>query len=121
NADRFEEAAQAFQGVLDLYAGDAKVAIQADIEHEAEQYFVYSLAAAGGAAAYERAFPAGEPERPYARRVLRAMGQPFRRHGELKNAASVDALYLQRWPADAAALDVVGRLAETQARSERPE
>jgi len=120
NADRFDAAAQAFQGVLDLFAGDARIKVQADIEHEAEQYFVYSLAAAGGAAAYERVFPAGGPERPYERRVLRAMGQHFRRYGELTNAVAVDALYLRRWPDDPAALDVAARLADTQQRAERP-
>jgi tetratricopeptide (TPR) repeat protein len=120
NADRFEAAAEAFRGVLDLYAGDARLAVQADIEHEAEQYFVFSLAAAGGAAAYERAFPEGARDQPYARRVLRAMGQHFRRYGEFADAATVDRLYLKRWPSDPAALDVVGRLAETQQRAERP-
>jgi TolA-binding protein len=124
NADRFEEAAQAFRGVLDLYASDARLSIQADIEQEAEQYFVFSLAAAGGADAYERQFPAGDSsrsrERPYARRVLRAMGQHFRRYGEFGRAVAVDELYLKRWPADAAALEVAGRLAETQAKAERP-
>jgi outer membrane protein assembly factor BamD (BamD/ComL family) len=119
NVDRFEAAAVAFRGVLDLYASDASVHVQAEIEHEAEQYFVYSLAAAGGAQAFERAFPAG-PERPYERRVLRAMGQHFRRYGELGNATQADELYLQRWPSDPAALDVAGRLAETQSRAERP-
>ncbi len=119
NADRFEEAAAAFRGVLDLYASDARLSIQADIEHEAEQYFVYSLAAAGGAEAYERAFPNGD-EHPYGKRVLRAMGQHFRRYGEFAEAATVDRLYLKRWPTDPTALEVVARLAETQQRAERP-
>jgi outer membrane protein assembly factor BamD (BamD/ComL family) len=119
NADRWEAAAQAFRGVLDLYASDTRLRVQADIEQEAEQYFVYSLAAAGGAEAFERAFPRGA-ERPYERRVLRAMGQHFRRYGEFTDAAAVDRLYLERWPSDPAALDVVGRLAESQRRAERP-
>ena len=120
NADRWQAAAEAFRGVLDLYADDVRLRVQADIEHEAEQYFVYSLAAAGGAAAFERAFPTGA-ERPYERRVLRAMGQHFRRYGEFTEAAAVDQLYLRRWPSDPAALDVVGRLAESQRRGERPD
>ncbi len=119
NSDRFAEAAESFRGVLDLYAGDERPSVQADIEHEAEQYFVYSLAAAGGAEAYERAFPPGSA-RPYERRVLRAMGQHFRRYGEFADAATVDQLYLKRWPSDPSALDVVSRLAETQQRAERP-
>ena len=120
NADQFEAAAAAFRGVLDLYASDAHLSVQADIEHEAEQYFVYSLAAAGGADAYERQFPASGREPSYERRVLRAMGQHFRRYGELSRAVATDELYLRRWPADAAALEVAGRLAETQGRAERP-
>jgi TolA-binding protein len=120
NADRWQQAADAFRGVLDLYAEDTRLRVQADIEQEAEQYFVYSLAAAGGAEAFERAFPASA-ERPYERRVLRAMGQHFRRYGEFADAAAVDQLYLRRWPADPSALDVVGRLAESQRRGERPD
>ena len=121
NADRFDAAARAFRGVMDLYASEAKLQLQTDIEHEAEQYFVYSLAAAGGADAFVREFPAGDAERPYERRVLRAMGQHFRRYGELTKAAAADELYLDRWPGDPAALDVAGRLAETERRAERPD
>jgi len=121
NADRFDAAASAFRGVMDLYAGEAKLQLQTDIEHEAEQYFVYSLAAAGGADAFAHEFPTGEAERPYERRVLRAMGQHFRRYGELTKAAAADQLYLDRWPGDPAALDVAGRLAETEHRAERPD
>src|SRR5262249_12822429 len=94
--------------------------MRADMEHEAEQCFVYALAAAGGAAAYEREFPDGAPEPPYERRVLRAMGQHFRRYGELGHAVAVDQLFLKRWPNDPAALEVVGRLADTEHRAERP-
>src|ERR1051326_6899008 len=96
-------AADAFRGVLALYASDARLSVQADIEHEAEQYFVYSLAAAGGAEAFARAFPPGRAEPPYERRVLREMGQHFRRYGELPRAVAVDQLFLERWPGDAAA------------------
>ena len=121
NADQFDEAARAFRGVMDLYAGKAKLELQTDIEHEAEQYFVYSLAAAGGADAFAREFPAGGDERPYERRVLIAMGQHLRRYGELKEAEAVDQLYLERWPGDPAALEVAGRLADTEHRAERPD
>jgi outer membrane protein assembly factor BamD (BamD/ComL family) len=120
NADRYDDAARSFRGVMDLYAGEATLHLQTDIEHEAEQYFVYSLAAAGGADAFAREFPAGDAERPYARRVLRAMGQHFRRYGELSKAVAADQLYLERWPGDAAALEVAGRLADTERRAERP-
>jgi outer membrane protein assembly factor BamD (BamD/ComL family) len=106
---------------MDLYAGEAKLQLQTDIEHEAEQYFVYSLAAAGGADAFAREFPAGETERPYERRVLRAMGQHLRRYGELTKAVAVDQLYLDRWPGDPAALEVAGRLADTEHKAERPD
>lgn len=119
DGNRFGAAATAFRGVLDLYAGNARLSVQADIEHEAEQYFVYSLAAAGGAKAYEQSFPSGH-EPPYARRVLRAMGQHFRRYGQMDDAITADELYLKRWPADVAALEVAGRLADTQHRAERP-
>ncbi len=119
NAGRFAPAAEAFRDMLDLYAGGAGARVQADLEHEAEQYFVNSLAASGGAVAFARTFPAGA-ERPYERRVLRAMGQHFRRYGEFKDAAAADQLYLARWPADPAVLDVVGRLAESQHNAERP-
>lgn len=118
DADRFEEAAKAFRGVLDLYASEAGRRVQADLEHEAEQYFVYSLAASGGAEAYARSFPEGDRS-PYAERVLRALGQHFRRYGEFGNAIAVDQLYLKRWPSDAAALDVAHRLADTQHKAER--
>ena len=121
NADRFDAAARAFRGVMDLYASEAKLQLQTDIEHEAEQYFVYSLAAAGGAAAFAGEFPAGSAERPYERRVLRAMGQHFRRYGELTKAAAADQLYLDRWPGDPAALEVAARLADTEHRAERPD
>ena len=120
DANRFEAAAEAFRGVLDLYAGDARLSVQADIEHEAEQYFVFSLAAAGGAGAYDRTFPAGATTPGYARRVLRAMGQHFRRYGQMDDAIAADELYLKRWPADGAALEIAGRLADTQHRAERP-
>jgi outer membrane protein assembly factor BamD (BamD/ComL family) len=121
NADRFDAAASAFRGVMDLYEGEAKLHLQTDIQHEAEQYFVYSLASAGGADAFAREFPAGGPERPYERRVLRAMGQHFRRYGELTKAAAADELYLDRWPGDPAALEVAARLADTEKKAERPD
>src|SRR5262249_59607676 len=78
-------------------------------------------ARAGAAGAWGRDFPAGGEERPYERRVLRAMGQHFRRYGELTNAAAADELYLQRWPGDPAALDVVNRLADTEHKAEKPD
>ena len=119
DAERFEPAAQAFRAVLDLYAREDRTKVQADLEHEAEQYFVYSIAASGGAPAFARAFPAGS-EAPYERRVLRALGQHFRRYGEFGSAIAVDQFYLQRWPGDAMALEVAHRLADTQHKAERP-
>ena len=119
NAGRFTPAAESFCAVLDLYASESGPRVQADLAHEAEQYLVNSLAASGGVGAFERAF-SGSTARPYDRRVLRAMAQHFRRYGELKDAAAADQLYLARWPSDPAVLEVVGRLAESQRRAERP-
>lgn len=118
DANRFDAAAQAFRGVLDLYASGQGKQVQADLEHEAEQYFVFSLAASGGAQAFERDFPEGSAA-PYAQRVLRTLGQHFRRYGEFTNAIAVDQLYLKRWPGDQTALDVAHRLADTQHKAER--
>ena len=117
--DRYREAADAFGAVLDLYASSERGSIRVEIEGEAQAYLVYSLAGAGGAPAFADYF-GRVGARPYERRVLMALGQHYRRYGELPAAAATDRLWMERYPTDADALVIAQRLVETWARSNRP-
>lgn len=119
NQDQFVPAAEAFRGVMDLYATGRRVEIHADIEREAESYLVHSLAGAGGAPAFATFFDATH-HRAYEERVLMALGQHFRRYGLFAEAVETDQLFLDRFPLQAEALTSAQRLIETRARSERP-
>jgi tetratricopeptide (TPR) repeat protein len=119
NGDRFAEAADAFRGVLDLYASDRRRQIQVDIEGEAEAYLVHSLAGAGGAKAFAAYFDR-IGRRPYEVRVLMAMGQQYRRLGRFGEATAADEMVIRRYPQSPEALLGAQRLIETRQRSEKP-
>lgn len=116
NEDRFDAAAAAFGSVLDAYAAHPEVAQQADLAAESESYLVHALAGGGGAEAFTRHF-AGTGSRPYELRVLLALGQHFRRYGELQRAAEVDVACMQRYPESAEALTSAMRLVQTHERA----
>ena len=118
NEDRFEAAADAFAQVLDLYGSEHRREIQADIEGEAEAYLLHSLAGAGGAEAFARYFDR-IGKRSYEQRVLLALGQHFRRYGELPRATEVDRLAITRYPDTPEALLSAERLVTTLVLSER--
>lgn len=113
NDDRFADAADAFRSVLDLYASGRRVEIQADIENEAEQYLVHSLAGAGGAKAFSAYFDK-IGHRDYETKVLLALGTQLRKLGLHQEAADVDALCLQRFPQHPDALAAARRLVDTR-------
>jgi tetratricopeptide (TPR) repeat protein len=119
NQDHFAEAAVAFAGVLDLYATEKRIAIQADIEGEAESYLVHSLAGAGGAPAFTAHFER-TGTREYELRILMALGQHFRRFGQFPQAAEADELALRRYPDHADALLSAQRLIDTHQRANQP-
>ena len=112
NQDHFLLAADAFRAVLDLY-GARHRQIGVDIEAEAEEYLVNSLAGAGGAPAFGRYFDRVGP-RPYERRTLVALGELFRHYGKYRDAAVVDEMVLARMANQPEALAAVRRLVETQ-------
>jgi len=119
NQEHFTDAVESFRGVLDLYAGADSSRIQVDVEREAEGDLVQTLARAGGAEAYARAF-ATPATRPYEKRVLLALGQHFRRYSLLGPAAAADELFLARYPLDPDALVSAARMVETHERSGHP-
>jgi tetratricopeptide (TPR) repeat protein len=115
NDDKFMAAADAFRSVLDLYASGRRVEIQADIENEAEQYLVHSLAGAGGAKAFATYFDK-LGHRPYETKVLLALGMQLRKLGLHEDAAAVDQLGLERYPEHPDALASARRLVDTRLR-----
>jgi TolA-binding protein len=119
NEERLPEAADAFRAVLDVYETRHRGRINVDIEGEAEAYLVHALARSGGAEAFASHFDRVGP-RPYERRVLRALGQHFRRYSLFDQAAAADQLYLRRYPLDPEALISAQRLPETYERWDRP-
>ncbi|TMQ70077.1 MAG: tetratricopeptide repeat protein [Candidatus Eisenbacteria bacterium] len=115
NAERLDDAADAFRAVLDVYQSRRDLRINVDIEGEAEAYLVHSLARAGGAAAFARHFET-VGGRPYEQRVLRDLALHFRRYSMYGEAAQAQELALVRYPLDADALASAGRLPETYER-----
>lgn len=120
NREKFTDAAEAFAGVLDLYASDKRAAIHADIEDEAQAYLVNALGNSGGAEAHQRFF-ATRPARPYERRTLLALGQHFRRYGQFADAVRVDELVIANHPLERDALVSAQRLIETHLRANHGE
>ena len=116
NQDHFEPAADAFRSVLDLYAAH-RADVHVDIESEADAYLVHALAGAGGAPAFARHFDR-VGECPYARHVLMALGQQYRRYGEFPDAAAADQLVLDRYPTSPEALVAAQRMVETWQRAD---
>ncbi|HTK31960.1 MAG TPA: tetratricopeptide repeat protein [Candidatus Saccharimonadaceae bacterium] len=119
NQDHFAAAADAFRGVLDLYASAARPAIRVDVEHEAESYFTHCMARSGGAPAFAAYFDR-VGSRPYEHHLLLALGQHFRRFSLFNDAAASDSLALARFPRDADALLSAERLLDTYQRSNQP-
>lgn len=117
--EQFLAGADAFRGVLDLEqvrTGEDKL----KLGEESEALFVFAIARAGGAPAYARYFD-GVGERPYDVRVLRALGQHFRRYSLYADAAATDKLLIARHPDSPDALLAAERMAETYHRWDRPE
>lgn len=119
NQDRYLDAADAFRSVLDLYAAHPPGTLQVDIEGEARSYIVYSLAGAGGPAAFAAYFDR-IGERPYEKRLLLSLGQHFRRYGQFAKAGATDELFIRRYPREADALVSAQRLIETYQKSNQP-
>lgn len=117
--DRFVEAADAFRQILDLYVAGGRVDRRVNLEDEAEAYLVHTLARAGGASAFAQYFDKIGP-RPYETRLLRALGQHFRRYSLYAQAAEADKLLLLRHPLEPDALVSVQRMIETYQRWDRP-
>jgi TolA-binding protein len=116
--DRFLEAADAFRAILDLDSSGTRTANRVNLRDEAEAYLVHSFARADGARSFAQYFDRIGP-RPYERRLLRALGQHFRRYSLYAQASDADQLYLARYPLDPATLEVAARRVETFRRWDR--
>jgi len=118
--DRFLPAAGAFCRVLDLYEAKPATGGGLDLRKETEAFLIHTFARAGGADAFAGYFDRVGP-RPYAPRVLVAMGQHFRRFSLYAQAERADSLHLERYPLDPEALVSAERRAETFQRAGQPD
>lgn len=118
HVDRFEPAAEAFGEVLDLYAA-GRVDARIRLDDDAEVLLVHSLARAGGAEAFAAHF-ARVGARPYELRLLRALGDHFRKYALFGPAVAADALLLERHALAPEALESARRMDETYRRWGRP-
>jgi len=119
HVDHFELAADAFGEVLDLYAA-GRVDARIRLDDDAEVLLVHALARAGGADAFAAHFDRVGP-RPYELRLLRAMGQHFRKYTLFGPAIASDQLLLDRHSLAPEALESAQRMDETYRRWNHPE
>ncbi len=119
HVDHFEQAADAFGDVLDLYAA-GRVDARIRLDDDAEVLLVHSLARGGGAEAFTAHFERVGP-RPYEMRLLRALGQHFRKYALFGPAIAADQLMLDRYPLAPDALESARRMDETYRRWNHPE
>jgi len=116
--DHFAQATTAFGEVLDLYqVGHVDSRIRLD--DDAEVLFVHTLARAGGAPAFAQHFDR-VGKRPYELKLLRALGQHFRKYTLFSQAVASDQLLLERHPLAPEALEAAQRMDETYRRWQRP-
>jgi TolA-binding protein len=116
--DRFESAADAFRRLMDHYAAHQDVAATMDLRDEAREYLVHSLARAGGAGAFQRYFDTLGP-RDYESDILMSLGHMMRSVSLYGDAIACDELWLERYPADARALETAERMVATYRRWNR--
>lgn len=117
HVDRFDPAADAFGEVLDLYAAGS-VDERIRLDDDAEVLLVHTLARAGGADAFAAWFDRVGP-RPYELKLLRAMGQHFRKYALFGQAVASDRLLLARHALAPEALEAAQRTDETFRRWNR--
>lgn len=118
SVDDFVDAADAFRRLMDHYDTERDIRIDADLSDEAEDYFIHSLARAGGAPVF-MTYMDGIGPRPYEKRVLQAMAQLFRRFSLDDDAIEADQLWISRYPNESDALTSVERMVDTFERSGR--
>lgn len=118
--DRFDEAAQAFAQVLDLYAEGAQAPVAKDLRGESTDYLVHALARGGGGPAAARLFDE-TGARPYEADVFASVGTLLRRYSLFPEAAESDRLWLDRYATDPRALGIAAGLIEAYEAGERPD
>ena len=118
--DQFTSATDAFRRLIDHYGKNPEVAKKMDLRDEAEEYLVHSLARAGGASAFRDYF-GSLGQRDYESRLLLSLGHLMRSHSLYEDAIECDKLWLERYPQDAQAMDVVDRMAETYKSWNKPD
>ena len=116
--DHFAQATTAFGEVLDLY-GDGHVDPRIRLDDDAEVLFVHTLARAGGAPAFAQHFDR-VGSKPYELKLLRALGQHFRKYTLFAQAVASDQLLMDRHPLTPEALEAAQRMDETYRRWQRP-
>jgi TolA-binding protein len=118
--DQFTQATDAFRRLIDHYAKNPEIAKKMDLRDEAEEYLVHSLARAGGASAFRDYF-GSLGQRDYEARVLLSLGHLMRSLSLYEEAIDCDKLWLERYPQDPHAMDVVDRMAETYKNWNKPD
>ncbi len=118
--DHFDQSTDAFRRLIDHYAANVDIAKKMDLRDEAEEYLVHALARSGGAPAFRDYFGSLGP-RDYESRVLLALGHLMRSHSLYEEAIACDRLWLEKYPQDAQAMDVVDRMADTYKSWNKPD
>ncbi len=118
--DRFTDSADAFRRLMDLYEANPAVAKSMDLRDEAEEYFVHSLARAGGASAFREYFGTLGP-RDYESRILLSLGHLMRSVSMYDEAVACDELWLSKYPTDPSAFEVADRMVATLRRWNKPD
>jgi tetratricopeptide (TPR) repeat protein len=110
--DRFDNSADAFRRLMDLYTAHEELAADMDLRDEAEEYLVHSLARSGGADAFRTYFD-NLGGRVYETRVLISLGYMMRSVSLYEEAVACEELWLDRYPLHPQALAVAERLVDT--------
>ncbi|MCK4775663.1 MAG: tetratricopeptide repeat protein, partial [Candidatus Krumholzibacteria bacterium] len=118
--DRFDNSADAFRRLMDLYAAHEDLAEDMDLGDEAEEYLVHSLARSGGADAFRTYFD-NLGGRVYESRVLISLGYMMRRVSLYEEAVECDELWLDPYPLHPQALAVAERLIDTYRSWNKPD
>ncbi|NNE43971.1 MAG: tetratricopeptide repeat protein [Gemmatimonadetes bacterium] len=114
--DRFDASARSYARLLDHYETHEDAARTTDLRDEAHDHLVHALARGGGAPAFVSLFGA-VGEREWERSTLTNLGALLRSFSLFEEAGACDALWLDRWPTDAATLAAAERLIQTHERA----
>ncbi len=117
--DRFLDAAEAYRSLLDLQRSEQEQ-LGGDLDAEAGDRLIQSLARAGGATVFDGFF-AGQGARPYEAEILSGLARLLRGYSLFADAAAADALWLDRYPMHPDGLEMALALIADRGAGEEPE